>query len=53
MDNKKKNIKPASPKKPYRAPQFVSYGHVAKFTQGGATSSLSDNGNAMQFPLPQ
>ena len=52
MDNKKKNIKPASPKKPYHAPQFVNYGHVAKFTQGGATSSLNDSGNDMMFTTP-
>jgi hypothetical protein len=51
MDNKKKKIKPVSPKKPYHPPQFVSYGHVAKFTQG-ASGTIVDGGNGMTFNQP-
>ncbi len=36
---------PVVPKKPYATPELRDYGDVREMTQGGASSSVSDNGN--------
>jgi hypothetical protein len=38
------------PKKVYVPPKLVEYGSVAKLTQGGSESALSDSGANMMMP---
>jgi len=37
-------------KKTYSSPKLLEYGCVAKLTQGGASSTLSDSGSNMMMP---
>jgi hypothetical protein len=40
----------AKEKKPYSSPAFLEYGNLAKLTQGGSPSTLSDSGSNNMRP---
>jgi hypothetical protein len=41
--NQGDEVRTLAPKKPYRTPQFIEYGHISKLT-AGTTGSASDKG---------
>ena len=48
MDEKTNNKTEA--KRTYSSPKLLEYGCVAKLTQGGTSSALSDSGSNMMMP---